>query len=283
VPKDTQFSRVLIRLRQDQGFGTAYAFYQQRGGRRVFGLSFTNYLSFERGRSLPQGPRLAALVSALGLSPMSPGARQLVYAYFRDILGSEELLKSLANAAPDPAPASWQVAESAARQALSQRSVQLTLEQYKTLADDRVAYACHVVMANTKAWLDKASLASRTGAEPRAIEKALRALKAVKLAQVRPGQVRSPLAGSYVVPPAITPATAGIYARLQSYRQEWTKDSGKVTFSRYLVLRAPESKFSGYLPHLADVVSMSALYGDVNPAEDSGMFLVEGRVTRLFQ
>ncbi len=282
MPKDTQFSRVLIRLRQDQGFGTAYAFYQQRGGRRVFGLSFTNYLSFERGRSLPQGPRVSALISALGLTALSPGTRQLVYAYFRDILGSEELLKGLVASSPDPAPASWQVAESAARQALSQRAIQLTLAQYEALAANRTAYACHVIMANTKGWFEKAELSALVGESGRPFEAALKALKAVKLAELGAGKVRSPLAGHYVVPPAITPATAGIYARLQSYRNEWTKKAGKVNFSRYLMLRAPESKFSGYLPHLADVVSMSALYGDVNRGEDSSMFLVEGRITKLF-
>jgi hypothetical protein len=282
MPKNAHFSQVLIRLRHDQGFSTAYAFFQQRGGRRVFGLSFTNYLSFERGKSLPQGPRLTALVSALGLTSMSPGTRQLVYAYIQDMLGSEDLLKAVVATSPDPAPASWQVAESAARQALSQRSFQLSLDQYQTLADDRTAYSCHVILCNTKGWVDKKELSSMVGAAGKAFETAVARLKAAKLVEVGGGRLRSPLAGRYVVPPAITPATAGIYARLQSYRNEWVKNSGKVNFSRYLMLRAPESKFSGYLPHLADVVSMSALYGDVNRSDDSAMFLVEGRITRLF-
>ena len=282
MPKDTRFSRVLIRLRQDQGFSSAYAFYQQRGGKRVFGLSFTNYLSFERGKSLPQGPRLTALVSALGLTPMSPGARQLVYAYIHDILGSEDLLKAVVVSSPDPAPASWQVAESAARQALSQRAVQLTLEQYAALAHDPLAYACHVVLCNTKGWIEKSELSAMVGQTGKAFEAALKRLAAVKLCQSAGAKARSPLAGSYVVPPAITPSTAGIYARLQAFRKQWVQSSGKTGFSRYLILRAPEAKFSGYLPHLADVVSMSALYGDVNRADDSAMFLVEGRITKIF-
>lgn len=282
MPKDTRFSRILIRLRQEQGFSTAYSFYQQRGGKRVFGLSFTNYLSFERGRSLPQGVRLSALVSALGLPPAAPGTRQLVYAYLHDILGSEELLKSVAAGGPDPAPPSWQVAESAARQALSQRSVQLTLPQYSVLAQNRVAYACHVIMCNTKGWVETTELGAMTQASAKDVAAALKSLKAVKLCEFSQGRARSPLAGSYVVPPAITPATAGIYAKLQAYRNEWVKRSGKTGFSRYLLLRAPESKFNGYLPHLSDVVAMSALYGDVNRSDDSAMFLVEGRITRLF-
>ena len=280
--KNIHFPQTLIRLRREQGFPTAYAFFQQRGGRRVFGLSFTNYLNFERGKSLPQGPRLTAVVSALGLAPLSPGARQLVYAYIHDMLGSEELLKSVMIASPDPAPASWQLAENSARQAISQRSVQLTLAQYQVLADDKIAYACHVILCNTRGWVEKKELSEMAGSSGKPFEAALARLKAAKLVKPEGGRLKSPLAGSYDVPPAVTPATAAVYARLQAHRNEWAKRSGKVEFSRYLLLRAPEGKFSGYLPHLADVVSMSALYGDVERAEDSAMFLVEGRVTRLF-
>lgn len=49
-----------------------------------------------------------------------------------------------------------------------------------------------------------------------------------------------------------------------------------------MILRAPQSRFRDYLPHLSDVVAMSALYGDVERVTDSELYLVEGKVTRLF-
>ena len=145
VPARTHFSSVLARLRREQGFATAHAFYKARGGRRAFGVAFTNYLGLERGRSLPKGRRLEVLVAALGLEPASRAARELVLAYLKDTLGSETLTRPFeVLPLPDPAPPGWQIAENAARQALGGRSRRLTPEQYALLARDEATYACHV-------------------------------------------------------------------------------------------------------------------------------------------
>jgi len=82
----------------------------------------------------------------------------------RTCWASEELLKAVVISSPDPAPASWQVAESAARQALSQRSFQLSLAQYQALADDRIAYSCHVILCqHEKAGSTRPILSSMVG------------------------------------------------------------------------------------------------------------------------
>lgn len=52
--------------------------------------------------------------------------------------------------------------------------------------------------------------------------------------------------------------------------------------SPYLVLRARRPSLDRYLQHLFDAVSLSAIYGDVKPAPDSEIFLIEARVARLF-
>jgi transcriptional regulator with XRE-family HTH domain len=279
----TRFGAALARLRGAQGFSSAYAFYNSRGGRKAFGLAFANYLKMEKGRTLPKGQRLTSLLSCLGLEPRSSGARELVFAYLADTLGSEDLLIALKAAPPsDPAPSSWLLAESAGRQAISQRALQLTFDQYEALASDRGAYACHVLLANTRGGLSKKDLAEKTRLNPAQVEAALGKLRKAGLAKTTRTGAESPLAGRYVVPPVATPALAGIYACLQEYRRDWVKNHGSPVDTRYLVLRAPRSKFSQYLPHLADVVALSAVYGDVVPASDSEMYLVEGRVTRIF-
>ncbi len=277
------FARILSKLRRAQGFSSAYSFYKARGGTRVFGLSYANYLNLEQGKSLPQGKRLRKILEGLGVSPESPAGRDLVRAYFRDVLGSDELLRSWsAPLAPDPAPTSWQIAENASRQALRQRSLQLSLEQYKVLAGDRVAYSCHVILANTRSWVEKKKLAAMTRHAISRMRRPLAKLKAASLIEESGSKVRSPLAGKYIVPPEVTPATSAIYARLQSFREDWIRNHGRVHHKKYLVLRASRSKFASYLPHLSDVVGMAALYGDVEPTPDSAMFLVEARVMRLF-
>ena len=244
MSKPAEFAAVLTRLRESAGFPTAFAFHKSRDGRRALGLSFPNYLKIERGVSLPQAKRLEPLLSALGLVD------------------------------------SWMLAESAARQAIGLRKVQLSLEQYRTLAKDAVAYACHAIMANTQASMTGAELAKLTGRSASAIATALAALERAGLAKLSGPKARSPFAGQYVTPPALTPLTASIYAALQKHRREWEP---RARHSSYLVLRARKDGIERYLPHLADAVNLSAIYGDVKPAEDSGFYLVEARVSKLFR
>lgn len=279
----TRFSTVLARLRKEQGFATAHAFYKARGGRRAFGVAFTNYLGLERGRSLPKGRRLERLVTALGVDPAGRAARDLVLAYLKDTLGSEALTRSFeALPRPDPAPPGWQIAENAARQALTGRGRRLTPEQYALLARDEATYACHVVLANTSGWIELRELSDMLGLPPADVGRRLADLARAALAQVRGGKARSPLAGKYIMPPLSSPAAAFSASRLRKHRDEWLRRRGKSVHQAYLILRAPRSRFQDYLPHLSDVVAMSALYGDVERAADSELYLVEGKVTRLF-
>lgn len=277
------FGQALVRLRKAQHFAAPYAFYKARGGARVFGLSFANYLNLEKGRSLPRGSRVERLLEATGHAPGSPAARELLYAYFRDVLGSDKLLGAWsASPRTDPAPPGWQAAELAARQAIQQRSVQLTLEQYEALVGDPLAYGCHVILANTRGWLSPLELCGMLRAGRAKVATALRRLGTAGLAECASGKARSPLAGKYVVPPVVSPATVGIYARLQAYRNDWEKRHGHRIHQSYLTLRASRKAFADYLPHLSDVVALSAVYGDVAPGPDSELYLVESRVTRVF-
>ncbi|MCR4295220.1 MAG: hypothetical protein NUW21_06775 [Elusimicrobia bacterium] len=279
----TGFASVLVRLRREQGFATAHAFYKARGGRRAFGVAFTNYLGLERGRSLPRGRRLEGLVAALGLEPASRAAKELVLAYMRDALGSEALVRPFeAPPATDPAPPGWRIAENAARQALGGRSVRLTPEQYALLARDEATYACHVVLANTRGWIETKELSRMLDLSPADLRRRLTLLSGAALAQVRGGKARSPLAGQYIMPPLPTPAVDFSFSRLRRHRDEWVRGRGRSVHQTYLILRAPEPKFRDYLAHLSDVVAMSALYGDVEQGAASGVYLVEGKVTRLF-
>ena len=240
APARTRFSSVLARLRREQGFATAHAFYKARGGRRAFGVALTNYLGLERGRSLPKGPRLERLIAALGLDPASRAARELVLAFMSDTLGSQALLRSFElPSLPDPAPPGWQIAENASRQALGGRSVRLTPEQYALLARDEATYACHVLLANTRGWVETKELSRMLGLAPADLRRRLKILSGAALAQVRDGKTRSPLAGKYVMPPLSSPAAAFSASRLRKHRDEWLRRRGKSVHQAYLILRAP--------------------------------------------
>lgn len=278
----TAFGITLAAVRKRQGFDSPFAFYRGRGGQRALGLSFSNYLRLERGKGLPKGWRLERILAALGLESSSPAAQELVRAYVKDALGSERLLACL-DGAPghDPAPPSWLAVETAARQAIGQRAVQLTLDQFRVLALDRPHYLCHAVLANTSAWMEKGELASLTGLSPAAVDRAVAALKTAGLARVSGRRVRSPLAGRYVTPPTLTPALSGVFAAFRKHREAWIRERGRLVHAPYLILRARRGAFGRYLPHLSDVVALSAIYGDVHPAEDSAMYIVDASVFRL--
>lgn len=278
MAKYAEFGEALAAARKARGFATPYSFCRSR----ELGISLVNYLRMERGLSLPKAWRLEHIFSALGLLADSSEAQNLLSAYVRAVIGGK-LFGALrpAGVSSDPAPASWMMAETAARQALRQRAIQLTNKQYETISLKYENYACHVVLANTKGGLAIPELVKATGLSKAAVLCALASLKTAGLAVVSGQRASSPLAGQYVVPPAPTPAFAKVWGTLRRYRAIWVEKHGKLANTSYLLLRARKGEFQKYFNHLADVVSLSAIYGSVDPAEDSELYLVEASVHSL--
>ena len=50
----------------------------------------------------------------------------------------------------------------------------------------------------------------------------------------------------------------------------------------YLVLRARKSEMAKFFEHMTENVNMSVVYSEQRPSEDSELYLIEGRVTRVF-
>ncbi|MBI3551341.1 MAG: hypothetical protein HY077_02380 [Elusimicrobia bacterium] len=277
------FGKLLAIIRSEQGYKTPYAFFRSRGGQRGLGLTFANYLRIERGRGLPKGWRIKKILAALDLMPHSEKARALVRAFLVDVLGDEELMQDLlTEVTTDPVPGAIRLAESAASQAIGQTKVQLDLDQYKAIAQSPTAYACHVILCNTGGWVEAKELADISGEHVAAVKKALKELEAARLVKLSGGKARSTLEKNYVAPPTPTPAMAAVYAKLKSHREAWMARKAYPIHTPYLILRASRGKIQKYLDHLTEVVNMSAIYGSIEKSEDSEMFLVEGRVCRLF-
>lgn len=278
------FGETLARVRREQGFETPYAFFRGRGGSRGLGLTFANYLSLERGENLPRGWRLKKLLEALGLLPHAPNTRELVRAYLAGVLGSDSVLDEvLGTAVADPLPQAQALAERAARQARGATKVQLELSQYRVLAEDPAAYACHVVLCNTGGWVEAQELARMTRLAVPAVRKALERLRGARLSILSGSKARSTLEKAFVEPPTPSVALSVAYARMALQRERWVKEHGSPVHTAYLLLRARKSQFAQYLDHLSEAVKMSAIYGDIGRAPDSEMYLVEGKVTRLFR
>lgn len=249
------------------------------------GLAFSNYLNFERGKSLPQPWRFKRLLAALGLGDGTEGARRLAEAYLVTLLGSDELLK-LSRTSPGESAGgaeSWKLAELAARQALAQRTVRMSLEQFSVLAKDASADACHTALVNTPGWVERAELAAMTGLKPPEVARALPSLREARLLETDGTRVRSLLAGKYVAKPPLSPASASLYAAVDRHRKAWLQARGRTIKHRTLTVRIAKGQLDRYLEILTDAVNLAAIYGDAPRAEDTAVYLVEAKVHELFR
>lgn len=282
MSRGKEFSKALVEARKAHGFPSAYAFYRARAGNRTLGMTFGKYLGLEKGRSLPKPFRLERLLSALGLLPSSRDARALVRAYLTDLMGSEVLLKPLLEAGPAGAAISdtRSFEERAAKQALDQRRVELTMDQLKLLASSLSVHVCQALIKTSAEGYTIAGLARAAAVPVKEAKRAVAALERAKLAKLEKGKVFSPYVWNQLGRPKPTAALAGVFGAYQKYRAVWQK-RGSVVHASNLIIRTPRRSIERYFEHMDVALEQAGIYADNSKREGSGLYLIEGRVTRL--
>ena len=173
------FGSTLSRIRKEQGFSSAHQFYKNIGGSKSLGLTFMSYWNVESVKKLPKSWRIKAIMAALGVEQHSSKAQELVRAYFRALSGSDELLQNLSGpAAAGSNLPGRDLIEAATSKALSQISVNLTMEQWKLRTRDMVTHICQTFLADTAGWVTVRELSDATRFKPEEIRKSLKALAA---------------------------------------------------------------------------------------------------------
>ncbi|OGR51688.1 MAG: hypothetical protein A2049_10320 [Elusimicrobia bacterium GWA2_62_23] len=254
------FGGVLARLRLEQGYPSAHRFFKSVGGSKTLGLAFMSYWDMERGKKLPKSWRLKAILAALGVKPDSPEARELVKAYFRALSGSDELVSLLA--APDPVRAdltSRELAEAATQQALSRRTVNLTLAQWKTRVRDAATHICQVYLTNTEGWVPVRELAQATRLKPGEIKKSLAALASAGLIEFSGDKARSLFTDKVIKVAPGTPEGAQVAGKL---RQLWDAllAGARPIETKALPIRLTKSGLKLYVQHLEKAVELACVY-----------------------
>jgi ribosomal protein L12E/L44/L45/RPP1/RPP2 len=276
------FGSALSKARKEQGFSSAHQFFKSVGGSRSLGLSFMSYWDMERGKKLPKSWRLKAILAALGVNRESPQARALVRAYFRALSGSDELLQTLeAPAAAGGDLTARELAEAAAQQALAQRSVNLTLEQWKLRSRDTATTICQSFLVNTAGWVTVGEISDATGFKAAPVRQALKALAAGGLIELSGDRARSPFVQNLVRPMPATPATAAIKAASGGIWAKWLADS-RLVDSKQMTIRMTKAKLDLYRQHLEKFVNLSCIYG--NSEEDrreSAVYCVSASVYQI--
>lgn len=277
------FGGVLSRIRREQGYASAHQFFKSVGGSKTLGLAFMSYWDMERGRKLPKSWRLKAIISALGLEQRSPKAQELVRAYFKALSGSDELVQILA--APAAAGAdlpSRELAEAAIHQAIAQRAVNFTIDQWKLRASSQATNICQNFLVNTEGWVTVRELSDATKFKPEAIKKALRALAGGGLIEFTGDKARSPFADKVIKSMPAIPETEPIGAAQTEHWKKWLADSKNVN-EKTLTVRMTKANLDLYRQHLNKAVDLACVYAD-NKADRRGsaVYYIGADIFRIY-
>ncbi|MDD5210495.1 MAG: hypothetical protein PHV36_13980 [Elusimicrobiales bacterium] len=276
------FGTALSKVRKDKGFTSAHQFFKGVGGSKSLGLSFMSYWDMERGKKLPKSWRLRAIIDALGIGQHSSEAQELVRAYFKALSGSDELLDVLS--APKSAGAdlpSSELAEAAAHRAITQLSVNLTMDQWKLRCRDMVTHICQAFLSETAGWVTVKELSEATKFKPEEIKKALKALASGGLIELSKDKARGKFTGKIIQLLPMTPATAGIRAALYKNWNTWIEDCKRVA-QRRVTVRMSKASLDQYRQHLAKAVNLANIYGNAEEnRKDSAIYFVDATIFQI--
>ncbi len=276
------FGAALAGFRKERGYASAHQFFKSVGGSKTLGLAFMSYWDVERGKKLPKSWRIKPLLAALGVDPHSAPARELVRAYFRELSGSDELVRILAGPASSGADLPGrELEEAAVNNAQISRSVNLTLKQWELLAGDLVTDITNDLLVDTPGWMTVLELAAESGFKPEAVKKAFKALASGGLADLSGDKARSRLAGKVVNPPPRIPETARLTSALREHMETWL--AGAETVDRKsMSLRMTKAALEKYRRHLETAVNLASVYGDPGAdRRESAIYSINTRVYRL--
>jgi len=276
------FGSVLSRIRKEQGYASAHHFFKSIGGSKSLGLAFVSYWDMERGKKLPKSWRLKTIMTALGIEDNSLKAQELVRAYFKALSGSDELVHTLSGPAPAGADLpSRDLIEAATDQALTRRSVALTIEQWKLCARDMVTNVCIYFLANTAGWVTVRELSDATRFKPEKIRKALKTLASGGLVDFSGDRARSPFAEKVAKAMPIIPETAAVKAALRDHWKTWLAGS-KLLAVKSITVRMTKSNMEIYRQLLEKAVNMSTVYDNVEAdRRDSAIYAIDASIFQI--
>ena len=279
---ETIFSKMLVRLRKDAGFPTAYRFYHDNGGRGVLKISYRKYLLIEQGRNLPALERLGTFLFALRIVNKSAEANELAIAWLKTMAGEDafrDIIEPLLTAKPD-APG-FSPMQKAMKKALDTKKYYLTPEQIEVMFSTRDTYLCFLAMSNdTGAW-SKKEFAARLAMPQARANAALKALAGAKIVKaVKKDVYKCPLAGAMVEYPHLASLPQELLKKMRGFDAELLA-AGEPVWLRSGIIRADETVFRSFFPVMGINISTAQTYAVTEKTEKSALFKVEGKITKL--
>ena len=271
---------MLVKLRKDAGFATAYKFFYDNGGDKVLGMCYRKYLMMEQGRILPQFKHLRAFIFGLHLQGRGAAANGLAEAWLKTMAGEElygEILEPLFSekrAALEMSPSN-----KALKEALNNKKVYLTPAQMDVLSADLQTYRGYLLLSNdTDVWTP-ARLAEAAGIKKADAEKLLNKFLAAKLLRKAGAGYRCHLADAMVESPHSSVARAA-FERIRDFQRELVA-SGTQTHRRYGLIRADEHNLAQFYPMMDSSLSSAHFYAIHKKTPKSALFMVEAKTVKL--
>lgn len=273
---------MLVKMRREAGFPTAYRFYHNNGGRRHFPFTYVHYLRIERGSKLPRPEWLGRLISALRLAP-GPASRELFLSYMKGLLKTPEayslVLEPLLSARePSRRPAGAE----ALRWLKAQHSLHLTPEQFRVLAGSEDAYWCSEALFNESESLSAADIAKYFALTEKDAEAGLRRLVAAGMAKrASSGRYKSRWPGKFFTFPGRLDGMKKELDTIQGFWEKMYRRRGKLAGERVELVRADEDSMRQYTATLAETLDAANAMATHSKGHSTGMFLIEARVRKL--
>jgi len=279
---ETIFSNMLVQLRKEAGFPTAYKFYHDNGGAPGLKISYRNYLLIEQGKKLPGFERLGTFIWALRLISKTPKANGLVTAWLKTMAGEEQFREHieplLGAGAEGPG---FSPMQKAMKKAISAIKYPLSVKQLQAIFTSEDTYLCYLAITHdTGTWLKK-EFAAKLKLKEAAVEAAMKALAKVKMVkEIKKGVYKCPLAGSVMEYPTLNSLPPDLQTKIYAYADKLQAAGSRRLFCQ-TIIRVDELDFKNYFPIMEVNVSTSSTYSVSEKTAHSALFMVEGKITKL--
>lgn len=276
----TSFSDTLIDLRKTAGFGTAYRFYHDNGGKPVLTFSYRKYLLFEQGEALPSSEVLRRLSLALKLIPQSPAAGKLAAAWLKTLAGEEAYAAVFEPFVVVKASEGMTPLHSAMGKILKRHPVSVAEALVLLASYDH--YRAFLFLENEASPLSPASFGKTLGLKERDAAKILLDFAKAGLAKKnRTGAYVCELSNEVLELPRAEILPPGLNDKMREYQAKMMA-SGKLTWRRLKTLRADAVELAGFYPLLSLNMSAASAYEIDEKTKNSAVFAIESRVVKLF-
>lgn len=275
------FSRSLVRVRTVRGFRTAYAFYHDNGGRRVFPFTYAYYKKLERGGGLPRPAWLYGLLRSLRLDVRDAECVKLVRDYLRDLCADETAYESLF--APLISIPREESERRIVRTMLGRLSYHVTPAQYEVVVSSAEACGAFMLLTNTGGTVAAEDIAAALRRPEAACRAALKRLERAKLVRSFANGYASALSGkNYILP--TDERSERLRGKMRDYLRELARGRGKSLLTSGSVVRLDPEALDAALRGFGSVFDKANGQAQslTDDDGDAGVYLLETRVDRLF-